>query len=967
MSQTGRKRLAYLTRGMTGAGGITTDTARIIWDSLYDTCQQHQCDLITFVGGRNPESEDNFVYELCQSDQVDGIIVWANSIPKHTAALLQHYVHLPIVTLSVKVDDYPVIAIDNKQGIKEIIDHLIQEHGVKKIAFIRGPEGHSYGDERLEAYKESLKAHNIPYDENLVSKSLEWDKKTGQMGVELLLKDRHLKPPHDFQAIMCANDRVAIGVLDELGKYNYNCPKDVIVTGFNNLEEARSFTPSITSVSMPFAEQGRKAVEVLLEMINTQNPVSDVILPSSMIVHESCGCPHRWNFHLEHAKIENIPFLKTLDILEAETELICEEIKKPLIDLDIFTKDMIRQFHEGIVHALKNDEPHLLFMIVDRILEKHSFEVLLEQWYSLLYQYRKSFHRRTSNEETRLKLENTYIPVRGYLTDKFLKLNNKNKMDSALRAEQLRLADEVLTMSQSMDDVVRGFSYLAKTLNFPSAYLVLFPYHYEGKGLPPTSKLGGHISTVDSPSLNCPLIFPTKSFLPKESAFYHRSGHYVIRPLMFGDEKLGYVVYELGPREGTIYESMTTKLSTVLKSALLAEALHQESYKLARANESLLEEQYVLDSFIESVPDLIHFRSTTGEITRANSAYIKAIGYDTHEQVIGKNMETLITTERLSKTQYWEQLILRESQQTSTVEESYETEKGVIWYLTTRMVLKNIMGQTEGFYEISRNITPLKKSIAKEQKVNEELRITQKRLYEAEKMAALSELVVGVAHEINTPIGVCITAASFLDDHMNDLLSTVTDSSIHSWIQTSKDTSHMILDNLRKAADLVQNFKEIAVEQRFEEKHHFDLCEYVKSIIQIMSPQLDKGQHSIELHCEGSLEVDSFPSFINQILSTLILNSINHGFDKKEKGHIDISINKEEKHILVTYKDNGWGMTEDTKNKLFNPFYTTKRNEGHTGLGMNIIYNLVCLRLKGDIKVESEWGRGTTFLITFPV
>ena len=252
------------------------------------------------------------------------------------------------------------------------------------------------------------------------------------------------------------------------------------------------------------------------------------------------------------------------------------------------------------------------------------------------------------------------------------------------------------------------------------------------------------------------------------------------------------------------------------------------------------------------------------------------------------------------------------------------------------------------------------------------LQIAQDQLVQAEKMAALGTLVAGIAHEVNTPVGVAVMAASFLQDQTTSLKDLyvqreMTRSGLESYLKTADDLASSILRNLERAAQQIKNFKQVAVDQTSEEERQFRLKSYIEDLLSSLQPKLRPGRHVVHLHCPDMLEIFSFPGAFSQILTNFIMNSLKHAFSETTQGKIDIDVTASEETLRLRYHDNGRGLTEEERAHIFDPFYTTKRGHGGSGLGLYIVYNLVSQQLRGSIQYESEAGRGTTFLITIPL
>ncbi len=252
------------------------------------------------------------------------------------------------------------------------------------------------------------------------------------------------------------------------------------------------------------------------------------------------------------------------------------------------------------------------------------------------------------------------------------------------------------------------------------------------------------------------------------------------------------------------------------------------------------------------------------------------------------------------------------------------------------------------------------------------LRETEEQLRHAEKMAALGSLVAGVAHEINTPVGIGVTAISHIADSVRDFTrlfskDEASHEDLEEFLSETGEACSVIMSNLERAAGLIQSFKQVAVDQSSESRRTFFLKEYIEEILLSLHPRIKNTPHHVILACPDTLKMDSYPGAISQVLTNLVMNSLLHGFEGAKKGEIIIDASIELEQVMLTYKDTGKGMSEDQLDHLFEPFYTTKRGAGGTGLGMNIVFNLVENTLGGTISCHSKEMEGTIFKISMPM
>ncbi|KMT65338.1 sensor histidine kinase [Catenovulum maritimum] len=254
----------------------------------------------------------------------------------------------------------------------------------------------------------------------------------------------------------------------------------------------------------------------------------------------------------------------------------------------------------------------------------------------------------------------------------------------------------------------------------------------------------------------------------------------------------------------------------------------------------------------------------------------------------------------------------------------------------------------------------------------EELKSAQVQLVESEKMASLGGLVAGIAHDVNTPIGISVTASSYLTEQIKVINEkyqdkTLSPKSLERFINEANESIKLITTNLKRASDLVASFKQIAVDQASEAIRNIELHNYTHDIVNSLKPHLKKTQHTIEISCPKDLNMRCPAGAISQIFTNLIMNSLIHGFEKMRQGQIKIAITEEaDETVKIVYRDNGKGVSRDVLSKLFDPFFTTKREKGGSGLGTHITYNLVKQTLHGQLVAESELGHGLTYIITIP-
>ena len=239
-------------------------------------------------------------------------------------------------------------------------------------------------------------------------------------------------------------------------------------------------------------------------------------------------------------------------------------------------------------------------------------------------------------------------------------------------------------------------------------------------------------------------------------------------------------------------------------------------------------------------------------------------------------------------------------------------------------------------------------------------------------MASLGGLVAGVAHEINTPIGVGVTAASHLQEEVKSFAKKASESQLtrrdlSNFIEDAEESTRIILSNLERAAIQIRSFKQVATDQSVEAKREFFVKEYLSEIILSLRPQLKKTKITVDIDCDEAARVNSYAGAFSQIVSNLVTNSLRYAFDENEEGNITLSYKVQGSTGFLEYIDTGKGMEPEVLKNIYEPFFTTGRDKGGTGLGMHIIYNVVTQKLQGKISCQSSPGYGIHVVIGFPL
>ncbi len=271
-----------------------------------------------------------------------------------------------------------------------------------------------------------------------------------------------------------------------------------------------------------------------------------------------------------------------------------------------------------------------------------------------------------------------------------------------------------------------------------------------------------------------------------------------------------------------------------------------------------------------------------------------------------------------------------------------------------------------------RNEQALKQAKDEAEQALAQLTLAQQKLVQSEKMVALGQLVAGVAHEINTPLGVGLTSASTLLKQTETNRRRFEDGKLkkkdlETYFEDASGAAKLLMANMTRAADLVQSFKRVAVDQTSEVRRDFSVGECIHDVMLSLHPKLKRTALTVEVACPVQVIMDGYPGAVSQVLTNMIVNSIDHAYEPDQSGQLMVAVEMlEAERVMIRYTDDGKGMTNDVLARIFDPFFTTRRGSGGSGLGMHIVYNIVSRTLGGDITVESAPGVGTCFMVNLP-
>jgi PAS domain S-box-containing protein len=398
-----------------------------------------------------------------------------------------------------------------------------------------------------------------------------------------------------------------------------------------------------------------------------------------------------------------------------------------------------------------------------------------------------------------------------------------------------------------------------------------------------------------------------------------------------------------------------------------------------RAEEAIAEGRRLLQQVIDTVPAVINVKDNQLRYVLMNRYMAGIFGIEPVD-AIGRTTSDLMWGLGAEKVDESDRRVLASGRELGFFEEEYRDLSGNLRYwLVNKLPLLDADGEVERIVTVGLDIGERKRGEQEMRKAKDaaeaalrNLRETQNSLIEAEKLAALGRLVAGVAHEVNNPVGISLTVASSLERKTALFAGEVARgeirrSSLHDFLETSRDASSQLVANLNRAAELITSFKQVAADRNYSDQRSFDLGDLTEQVVMSLRPGLRKHRLTLTVDCQPNLTMNSYPGPYGQVLTNLFLNSVAHAFPDGRPGTVDIKVCEAGKdHVEIVFSDDGCGMSLDVRRRAFDPFFTTRRDQGGTGLGLHIVYSIVTNRLGGRLELDSEPGRGTRIQIILP-
>lgn len=609
-----------------------------LWKGIHQAAIESDSNCLFFSGraiqsSAQDEDRHNLIYEMARSSKLDGLIVASASLGNYTGKteflkFIEPFRFMPLVSISLDLDDAPSILINNSTGMSQIITHMLNVHQYKDIAFIRGPLTNTEAEERFQIYKNELENHGITYRPEFVFEG-DFCYPSGRQAVREFLDIRKIMP----QAIIVSNDDMAIAVLHELKERGLRVPKDIAVTGFDDIEEMRTFYPSITTVRQPIFEQGKKAMETILDLLHGKKTPPRVVLSTHMIVRDSCGCYSR-SFHNNTAQPSHQNSVNTVTPTEiSDLKAYIESVKPPLLEnilstLDITQEELpvfraeINLFLDSLIPSVNGSFQHEAVILgLEAILSRVQLDEYYFQWLKVILAIQRFIRAGVkvssviSGLEDLLSLcHNTIYQIivhhessrRQYMSEQTWHLRRTiRKINSALNIDRL------------MDSITEELPLLGMKRCFISLFEMKSPDTVTEQDIvrklsemtdqiPEQSRLAMVVQNdrfiFDRKS---PVIFSSRHILPEKVIREDVRYSLLFQPLFNRDINFGMIAFDVDENFNLVYETLREQISNACQSSFLfrtreiaEKKLEMTVYNLQKSEERFKETANLLPTTI---------------------------------------------------------------------------------------------------------------------------------------------------------------------------------------------------------------------------------------------------------------------------------------------------------------------------------------------------------------------------------
>ncbi len=733
--------IAFLTAAMEDHFGLA------MWTAVVEAAHERNANVVTIAVDLIDESHGNTnpigsLFRAASEDVIDAIIIYGarlgTSVPQNTFREFCHqFISKPIVSIGQQVDGIPTVLSDNYVGMHNLVRHLIVDHGYRRIAFIRGPEGQIGAETRFQAYKDALSESNIQLDLDLLSQPGSWDAATGEDAVRLFVDERNV----DFDAIVSVNDSIALAAMWALRNRGLEVPGDVAIAGFDGQAIAKAATPPLSTVRQHLKEQCRHAVNIVLTKLQGGVVPDLVNIPTELCIRQSCGCT---------SSAVGRAITKTIiDPVESDTSNTNPEdgIKAIAQIVDSTVEGSItnwskRLFESFITDIENNGSGNFLKDLAQCFEETVSVETEINEWQKVVSLLRHFSLLQFKDKTTTERIEELVHQSRVLIGETVQQIETRQSLIYDRQYANMRETTRALSTAHELDDLLEILHRNLPRFGIRSCYLSLYEgaYALQEDDLQTEPSLLRMILAFDENgrlALETDAIAPSATILPrKEIGSRKKISSFVVKALESADEPLGVVLFEIYPPDGRACDMLQEQISSSLNYALLLRARQQEHELLQQAyteaeeqviekaielefeivdreqaQQALTREQYLLHLLMDQTTDVIYFKDQEGRFIKVNPVCAKIHGKESPDEMLGLTVFDLYTEEHAQEA-FKDEVRLLDTGEPIIGKEEKETwpDGHETWVSTTKLPIRDEKGKITGTFGISRDITESKRA-----------------------------------------------------------------------------------------------------------------------------------------------------------------------------------------------------------------------------------------------------------------
>ncbi len=675
---------------------LVSGYARLLIHGAAEGSRRCDANLIVFSGRvlgtpRGHEYQNNVIFDFIRPGTIDALLMATGtqgsflSLDQLREYTRRRFGAMPVVSIGIRFDGMPSVLSDNRTGILEAMDHLVDVHKARRIAFLKGPENNEEAATRFAAYREAIRARGL---DDAAPLWLQGD--FTQAGARRALSQylgRHGRP--GFQALVAANDEMAIGAVQILREHGFSVPGDVAVIGFDNIADSQFVVPSITTVGQSIAEQGRTAAVIAAGLARGEPQQPEIVLPARLVLRTSCGCLPR--------------AVSALDALP-DSPGSAERSEAESIADRCVEDPGLRAVLARLIFSVGTDG--FITTLAEALNEQVAARKDIAPWQSLLTVLQGELIRAARSAREVSRLHRSFQKALMLLSDMLRLEQGRSLAELQGHLTQLRHVMERLISVASIAELMNDLADELDRLDIRTCFVACYPEevrHHRSEPWVIPAQAEMTLACLDGkrmiPAEGERFFSPSDGFLPLRFLPSERPFMLMTTAIFYREDQIGYIAFEPGERDNAIYETFCVQLGSLLKGSLLFSARQ-------KMIEALASERALLAILMDTIPDYIYFKDERSRFILVNRSMAKILGVSGLSQAVGKTDFDFFSAEGAQAAFDAEQAILRSGQPIIDIEEKETGPDGrVTWVSTTKMPLRNPTGEIVGTFGVSKDIT----------------------------------------------------------------------------------------------------------------------------------------------------------------------------------------------------------------------------------------------------------------------